>query len=324
MAQKRYSLILVVALVVAAIATFAVYRALDAARLQNRIATGDVVVAAVDVPEGGSLAPATLRVEEWPSGTIPAGAYTTIDSVAGRVARGPIYVGEPIVPGRLAPTGTGPGLQAKVSPGRRAMAIKIDDVAGLSGLIQPNSRVDVLVTMRAAQGENTQVAKLFMENMRVLAVGTVVTSGPDNRPINATTATLEVTPEEAERLALAMREGSIQLVLRGFGDPQAIRTPGARTPDVLGQLRTYVAPPATTATNGPPRATRRRVAAPPPPRDTEPPPVVEPPPAPPPVVVPPPPPAPPDSHVIQIYRGEKVTQLKFAKVDTTKRKPDRP
>lgn len=324
MAQRRYSLILVAALVVAAGATFVVNRALSAARTDNELQTQSVVVAAEDVPEGASLTRESLREEHWPVNTIPEGAFAFIDSAAGRVARVAIYVGEPIIPGRLAPNGTGPGLQAKVTPGKRAMAMKIDDVAGLSGLIQPNSRVDVLVTLRAAQDQNSQVAKLFMENMRVLAVGTVVTSGPDNRPINATTATLEVTPEEAERLALAMREGSIQLVLRGFGDPSAIRTQGARTTDVLNQLRTALPVVAEPKGAAPLRSSRRRVVLPTAPSpEPQPAPVVEPPPAP--VVVPAPvvPPK-PDSHTVTIYRGEKVTTQKFVKPDTTIRKPDWP
>jgi len=327
MAQRRYSLILGVALVAAAAATFVVYRALDAAKSANEIETRAVVVAAQEVPEGASLTSDHLRVERWPATTVPEGALSSIDSVVGRVARGAIYIGEPIVPARLAPVGTGPGLQAKVAAGKRAMAVKIDDVAGVSGLIQPNSRVDVLVTLRSSQGENSQIAKLFMENMRVLAVGTVVTSGPDNRPINATTATLEVTPEEAERLALASREGLIQLVLRGYGDPVAIQTQGARTPDVLAQLRgsRTVSTGAVDLARPRARTPVRRTA----PKQVQPeslPPTPAPVPAPvvAPVPVVAPPPAVPDSHVITIYRGEKVTLQKFAKPDTTKRKPDRP
>src|SRR5690606_28208414 len=110
----------------------------------------------------------------------------------------------------------------------------INDVAGISGLIQPNSRVDVLVTLRdRIAGEEAQVAKLFMENMRVLSVGTEVQRGLDGKPINATTATLEVTPTEAERLAVAMNQGTVQLVLRGYGDPDTTDTKGARSADVL-------------------------------------------------------------------------------------------
>lgn len=313
MAQKRYSFILVAALLVAATATFVVYRALEAARAENRLATESLVVANEQIPEGASLSRGALRVEQWPTGTLPESAYHSLDSAVGRVARVPIFEGEPIVTGRLAPPGTDPGLQVKITPGKRAMAVRIDDVAGLSGLIQPNSRVDVLVTMRPSQAEPNQVAKLFMSNMRVLAVGTVVTSGPDNRTINATTATLEVTPDEAERLALATREGTIQLVLRGFGDPEDIETRGARSPDVLSQLRR-----AEPAPVSPSAASTRRRVVPPAPRTVvetvtvaQPPVVIEK------LVTPPK----PDSHAVQIYRGEKMTQQKFIKPDSTTRKP---
>jgi pilus assembly protein CpaB len=108
------------------------------------------------------------------------------------------------------------------------MSVRINDVAGIAGLLQPNSRVDVLVTLRDELAQGRQVAKLFMENMRVLSVGTQVEPGSDGRPINAATATLEVTPEEAERLAIASNTGSIQLVLRGYGDPNNVRTFGRR------------------------------------------------------------------------------------------------
>jgi pilus assembly protein CpaB len=214
----------------------------------------------------------------------------TVDSVVGRVTRVAVFRGEPIVPGRLAPPGTGPGLEVKITPGKRAMALKINDVAGISGLIQPNSRVDVLVTIRdAITKSDQQVAKLFMENMRVLSVGTQVQRGEDGRPISATTATLEVTPEEAEQLAIAANQGSIQLVLRGYGDPDSVVTAGATSVDVLKQLREAQA-----QAVRPPQPRARPVSRPAPP---------------PPVVVQPP--RPPDSLTVKIYRGGRLSQEKF-------------
>jgi pilus assembly protein CpaB len=131
-----------------------------------------------------------------------------------------VFKGEPFVPGRLAPVGTGAGLEIKIAPGKRAMAIRINDVAGIAGMIQPNSRVDILVTLSDEVSQGRQVAKLFMENMRVLSVGTQAERGEDGKPIAAATATLEVTPDEAERLAVASNAGSIQLVLRGVRRPE--------------------------------------------------------------------------------------------------------
>lgn len=314
MAETRYSIVLAAALVTAGAATFGVYRVIETTKAQSRALLRPVVVASADLTEGAALDNSNLSVAQWPIATVPPAAYSTVDSLVGRVTRIAVFKGEPIIPGRLAPMGTGPGIQVKITPGKRAMAVKIDDVAGVSGLIQPNSRVDVLVTLRDREtnGSNgsggEQVAKLFMSNMRVLAVGTVVQSGPDNRPINATTATLEVTPDEAERLAVGMREGSIQLVLRGYGDPDSIRTTGARSQDVLAQLRSAA------SVRLPARSSPNRTAR--PPRvDTV---VMQ---AATPAVQVEAVPKKADSIAVQIFRGEKQTSQKFAKTDSTKKPP---
>lgn len=314
MPLNRYSLVLAATLVTAATATFGVYRVIESTRTQNRVQLRRVLVATKDIPEGAALTRSALGEEQWPIVTVPAGALSSIDSAEGRVTRVPVYAGEVIVPGRLAPAGTGPGIQVKITPGKRAMAVKIDDVVGVSGLIQPDSRVDVLVTLRDQQADGEQVAKLFMSNMRVLSVGTTDRSGPDNRPIIATSATLEVTPMEAERLAVAMRDGTIQLVLRGYGDPDSVRTAGARSEDVLQRPKKVEPPPAPVVEKPAPR----RVVARAPAKKVEPP-------APPATVAAPPttpPPAPvrkPDTLTIEVIRGEKVTQQHFEKPDTTKK-----
>ena len=293
MAERRYAMVFYVAVLVAAAATYGVYKALEATKESNRVVTAQVVVAAQDIPEGHAIDKIALTTGQWPVQTLPAGAFSSVDSVVGRVTRVPVFQGEPIVPGRLAPIGTTGGLEIKIAPGKRAMSVKINDVAGISGLIQPNSRVDVLVNIRDDRSvKELQVAKLFMENMRVLSVGQQVTRGDDGKPINATTATLEVTPDEAERLAIAMGQGSIALVLRGYGDPDSIKTKGATSSDVLAQLRDGRLVDLTPKHVDPPR--HRVVAAPPPP----------------PVIVQVAPRA-PDSLTVQVYRGSTMSQNKF-------------
>jgi pilus assembly protein CpaB len=297
----RYKYVFWSALIIAAIATFGAYRYLQANSAPAKVVTKQVVVASVDIPEGAAIDRNQVSLVAWPAPTVPVGAYSSVDSVVGRVTRVNVFTGEAVVPGRLAPAGTGPGLELKIPPGQRAMAVRINDVAGISGLIQPNSRVDVLVTI-ADVNSGKQVAKLFMENMRVLSVGTEIQRDAAGRPNNSTTATLAVTPEEAERLAIAMNTGSIQLVLRGYGDPAAISTRGANSADVLSQLRGGVSvqtPPAA------PRPVER-----PSPRPSAPPaPVI--------IQRAPPPPPPPDSAVVNVYRGGKPTPQKF---DTTVKK----
>jgi pilus assembly protein CpaB len=312
MAERRYTTIFAFAVLTAGVATFGIYRVLQAAKAKNKIQVQPVVVALQDVSEGRSIEAASVTVAQWPVGTVPAGAFTSVDSVVGRVTRIDVFKGEVIVPGRLAPNGTGPGLQVKITPGKRAIAVRIDDVAGISGMIQPNSRVDVMVTIK--DNERTggqQVSKLFMSNMRVLSVGTISQVSSDNRPISAPTATLEVTPVEAERLAIAQGEGRIQLVLRGYGDPDSIRTEGAKSADVLAQLRSAPTAKAVTPASNSGRRARAAEARP----------VVE---APAPIVVQqsvpvaPAKPKVPDTLAVQIFKGDKLDTRKFAKPDTVK------
>ena len=179
------------------------------------------------MPEGVIIDRMALVVAQWPVGTQPAGAYSTVDSVANRVSRVAIYKGEAIVPGRLAPEGTGAGLEVKITPGKRAYGIPINDVASLAGMVQPNSRVDIMVVIADPDNAGKQVAKLFMSNMRVLAIGAAPERAQDGRPISAAVASIEVTPEESERLAIAAAQGQLQLVLRGYGDPDSVITSAA-------------------------------------------------------------------------------------------------
>lgn len=304
MAQRRYTIVFYAAVFIAAIATYGVFRVLQAAKTSGRIATRPVVVAAKDIPAGAALDAQSLTVKQWPAVTIPRDAFGSLQSAVGRVARVPVFAGEAIVPGRLAREGTAPGLEARIKPGMRAMSVRINDVAGLAGLVQPNSRVDVLVTLRETSGQRTEeVSKLFLENMRVLSMGSRTSRDGTGDATPATTATLEVTPEQAEKLAVAMRQGMIQLVLRGFDDADSTGTKGATSSDVMAQLRE--AQPKAVVAEAPPRARRER------PRRTE----VERPTTPPPVAVAAPAVTKPDSLTVRVYRGNQVTQQKF-QVDT--------
>jgi len=309
MAEKRYTLVFATAIAVALTATYGVYKVLQANAARSRVATRAVVIAAADIPEGGLLDQTSITTAQWPVPTIPTGAYMTPDSVIGRVTRVAIFKGEPLVPGRLAPQGASAGIEVRIPAGKRAMAIKINDVSGIAGMIQPNSRVDVLVTLRDQNAQNKQVAKVFMENMRVLSMGSEIERDVNGRAKPATTATLEVTPEQSEHLALAAAAGQLQLVLRGFGDRDSTGTEGATARDILAQLRGIP------ISNPEPRREPRRD----PPRRAS---VVQassPPPTPQPVVMAP---ARPESSTVEIYRGaQKSEKQKFAKDTAHKQQP---
>jgi pilus assembly protein CpaB len=307
--RPSFRTILFFAVFVGLVAVLGAFKALQATRLGSRVATQGIVVATREIPEGGVIDRAAVTTTHWPAASVPVGAFTAIDSVVGRITRVAVFSGDPIVPARLAPAGSGPGLEVKIAPGKRAMAVRINDVAGISGLIQPNSRVDVLVTLRTDALSQRQVAKVFMENMRVLSVGRHMERDGDGEPIDATTATLEVAPDEAERLAVAMNQGSIQLVLRGYGDPSNVATSGASSTDVLAQLRN-----ARTAQLPPSDVRRRGRRAAPRPAPVPPAAAVQSALA----VVPTPAmtPARPDSSVVRVYRGNELVVKKFEKTDS--------
>jgi pilus assembly protein CpaB len=302
MAQRRYTIVFYAAVLIAAIATYGVYRVLQAAKTSARVVTRPVVVATKAIPAGAALEKQSVEVRQWPAMTVPKEALSTLESAVGRVARVPVFAGEAIVSGRLARAGTAPGLEARITPGMRAMSVRINDVASLSGLIQPESRVDVLVSVREGGRQGTvEMSKLFLENMRVLSMGSRTTRDQSGEATPATTATLEVTPVQAEKLAVAIRHGVIQLVLRGFDDEDSTHTKGASSSEVLAQLREAKPQPVVAQLEKrPSRSSSRRPA-----ERVDPPPVA----AAPPVVVR------PDSLTVRVYRGTQVTQQKF---DTTR------
>jgi len=236
-AQPSFRTILFFSVFVGLLAVLGAFKALQATGYAARMSGGDVVVAVRDIPEGSIVGRDAVKTMHRPAATVPAGTFRTIDSVVGRVTRVAVLKGEPMSAPRLAPAGSSPGLQVIIAPGKRAMVVRIDDAAVISGLIQPNSRVDVLVTLRADAAGRREIAKVFMENMRVLSVGRHAERGGAGEPLEATTATLEVAPDEAERLALAMNSGTIELVVRGYGDRSHATTNGASSADVLAQLR---------------------------------------------------------------------------------------
>ena len=104
MAERRYTTIFAFAVLTAGVATFGIYRVLQTSKARNRIQTQPVVVAMLDVGESQAIDRTAVAVAQWPVGTVPAGAFTNIDSVVGRVTRVDVFKGEVIVPGRLAPS----------------------------------------------------------------------------------------------------------------------------------------------------------------------------------------------------------------------------
>lgn len=198
---------------------------------QANIAAQKVVVAAVDIDLGSKLAPQMLRSVDWPSGSIPDGAIIDPQALDGRVLKTSVLRGEAILESKLAPVGTKGGLSAVVMEGKRAMTVRVNDVVGVAGFALPGNYVDILVntTDDAKAGptnnKDLSISKIVLEHILVLAVAQEA-SRDDTKPKVVNAVTLEVTPEQAEKLDLARSVGTLSLVLRNQVDPQPVQTAG--------------------------------------------------------------------------------------------------
>jgi pilus assembly protein CpaB len=237
--QNRLKIALVVAVFFGLIAAYGIYNFLSQQQREAdslRAANQDIVVAAQDIPPGTTLNDEALKrgfikTTPWPKSSIPAGAFSSPQQVFGKVNRVKILANEPLLESRLA--GEGAGLTVRLEAGKRALALRVDEIVGVSGFIVPDDRVDVILTttpLGAAQ--DAKISKIVLQNMRVLSVAQS-TEQKDGKPQLARSITLEVTPEEAEKLTLASQEGQIVLALRGLGDAAQLATIGSNKRDLL-------------------------------------------------------------------------------------------
>jgi pilus assembly protein CpaB len=167
-------------------------------------------------------------VVQFPGESTPDGAFDDPLKLEGRVAIMNIGAREPVTEARLAPIGTAGGLSAVIPEGYRAMTVKVDDVVGISGFIMPGTLVDIVVVIQPADtAQQDPISKIVLQNIKVLANGQNIDQPDDQREANSVKAvTLLVTPEQAEKLALASSEGKLQLVMRNSTDQGDEETKG--------------------------------------------------------------------------------------------------
>lgn len=206
---------------------------------QSAIATNKVVVAARDVPLGSRLTPEMLKVVEWPRSSLPAGAIHDPALLQTRVLKTSLLTGEPILENRLAPTGSKGGLAAVIAPGKRAMTVRVNDVVGVAGFALPGNYVDVVVnTTLDSPGSTTRensVSKTVLQRILVLAVAQQV-DRDNTKPQVVNAVTMELTPEQAEKLDLARSVGTLSLVLRNQFDENDSAAPGVMKSQLFNEF----------------------------------------------------------------------------------------
>jgi pilus assembly protein CpaB len=195
----------------------------------------DVLVAAGDLPMGHTLRASDLRWQSWPADSVPAGYIIrsqdpgALEQTAGSIARSSLFGGEPIRREKLIKS-DGSGFMAALLPsGMRAVAISIDNRGATSagGFILPNDRVDVLRTYRDEEasrsaGGEVHLTETILTNVRVLAIGQNIQERSAEKAVTGETATLELTPAQAEAVTLAQKVGQLSLALRSVADAQLV------------------------------------------------------------------------------------------------------
>ena len=212
--------------------------AVDWVSRKGTIESNKVVVASSDIELGSKLNLQMLTTVDWPSGSVPQGAFTELKDLQDRVVRISVQRGEAVLSSKLAPIGTQGGLSAVISEGKRAMTVRVNDVVGVAGFALPGNYVDVMVNaLQERDGrfeENRQISKTVLEHVLVLAVAQE-SSRDDTKPKVVNAVTLELSIDDAEKLDLARNVGTLSLVLRNQIDKEPVITTGITKKQLFGE-----------------------------------------------------------------------------------------
>jgi pilus assembly protein CpaB len=242
---RRLIFVLIFAVIVAGLSSVVLYQVVIASvHGQPKTSGHKLLVAARDLGIGELIREADVKEIDW-NGEPPAAAIVQLNAVVGRGAIAPTYAGEPILEGRLAPRGAGAGLAATIPVGKRAVALRVNEVVGLAGFVMPGMRVDVIVAGNVPGSTNPMsgtLSRTVLQNIEVLSAGQNIDKSVNGKPEAAQVVNLLVTPEQAETLSLAGSETKVQLVLRNPLDTQEEITPGTSVAKLFGQAEQAPAP----------------------------------------------------------------------------------
>ncbi len=234
MAKNRALMLLLLSLAISAVAIWAAVQWVNH-QVEKRSSnhTIKLVVASENIVAGSHLAPELLKVSDWPAESPIAGSFSETQPLLNRIANINISAGEPLLEQKLASVGSKAGLSALITPGMRAISVRVNDVAGVSGFALPGNRVDVLVNVQDDQGR--MVSKIVLQQIMVLAVAQDASVKEDAKAKVVNTVTLEVTPQQAEKLDLARSVGNLSLALLNQVDKTPVVTFGVHKAELLAR-----------------------------------------------------------------------------------------
>lgn len=198
------------------------------------VETIPVVIARMDVAVGSPLEGKQLELVGWPRRFAPAGAFSSVEGASGRVPRRPLAKGEPVLEAGLLPPGSEAGLVAVIQEGMRAVSVKVDPVVGVAGFVKPGARVDVVATLRRIDlDEKLPYTEAILQDIRVLAIDQRLEEAANGEPHLVSVVTLEVEPDQAQRLTYISHEGRLQLALRNPADHDLVKTQSTGVADLI-------------------------------------------------------------------------------------------
>jgi pilus assembly protein CpaB len=211
-----------------------------------------LIAAASAIDAGSVITASQIKQTDWHSSEAPADALADDLKVVGRVSRFPIQAGELVLENKLAPIDSKAGLSAMITDGKRAISIRVNEVIAVAGFTLPGNYVDVLVSGKDHAMQ--PFARTVINRAKVLAIAQETASDPA-KPKVVNAVTLELSPEEVERLDLARSIGTLSLVLRNEADRTPWQSQGARMPDLLGQANAATESPSAASPLNKPRST---------------------------------------------------------------------
>ena len=262
---SRTVVVMAVATVTAGVASLGVYAAVKSIPVREvEVAHTFVAVAARNLPTGSRITEKDVKLVAWPAKNPVPGAFSEVKPIVDRGLVAAVGENEPLTESKLAPIGSGAGLPPAIPPGMRAMSVKVDEVIGVAGFVVPGTRVDLVVTLRGTSQTEEPMSRTVASNVLVLTAGTKFDQeqAKDGKAVPSTVVTLAVSPNDAERVALASSEGKISLALRNPLDVSPTETTGVQ----VGALRYGMNPvPRPAPAKAQPATARRPMAFVPPP-----------------------------------------------------------
>jgi len=238
-----------IALTLGAMAAFTAARWVGIAQTSG----AKVVIVNQPIEAGKAIAADQIKTVDWPGSAVPNDAPTRTTDVVGRIARVSMIPGEPVLPGKLAPKNATGGLSSIIPEGKRAITVRVNEVIAVAGFALPGSYVDVLVSGKDA--DHQPFSRTVLSRIKVLAVAQETTADPA-KPKVVNAVTLELTPNESEKLDLARNIGVLSLVLRNELDAGEINSAGVRLPDIVYSPSTRANTPLPVAKAAPSRQSR--------------------------------------------------------------------